>query len=456
MTNDADNISTSLSMSLVSLLSGVLMLIGTIAVMLTYSFYLTLISCISVILTVVITKLMVTFIRKYYLKKQELLGKLNSTAEEMIANSKTRISCCLGERAQKEFTETSDELTKAGIIAEIAGNSIGPLMNTMSNIGFILVTVAGGIFAVKGYITIGTISAFIVLSKQFSRPVNELAQVFAQLSTSLACAERIFTVLDSQEEDYHSGKELSKVEGEIEFRNVNFSYVEGSPVIQNFSLVVKPGYKIALVGTTGSGKTTLINLLLRFYDPDSGEILLDGKNIKDYSLVALRDSIGIVLQDTVLFSDTIRNNLTYAGLDIPEEKMQKAALETHCAQYIEKLPEGFDSKLENAGENLSQGERQLCAVCRAFLSDPEILILDEATSNVDTRTEKHVQEAMQKLMKGHTSLIIAHRLSTILDADRIVVMDKGSIVEEGSHKELMAKKGCYYDLFMTQYAGNAI
>ena len=453
MTNDAENISNVISQSMASLFSGSMTLIGTIAVMLWYSWQLTLLSCSVVIFSIIFTQVISRVIRKYYLKRQQLLGQINGIVEEKVTNFKTVTAYNQQEPVVSDFTEISDNLTKTGIIAEIFSSSMGPVMNMLNNISFVVVAVFGAYFAIKGYITVGVISAFIIYSKQFSRPINELSQLYGQIQTAIAGAERVFDVLDTPSENKEGHAHLSSTQGVIEFKDVNFSYVPGKQVIKDFNLRVESGKKIALVGSTGSGKTTIVNLLMRFYDIDSGEITLDGINIKDIPLPELRDLIGIVLQDTVLFTDTLKNNLTYAKPDANRVQLYNAARASGCDQIARALPQGYRTILTDSGDNLSQGQRQLVTIGRAFLSYPHILILDEATSNIDTRTEKSIQEAMYRLMKGRTSLIIAHRLSTIRDADTIVVMDQGTIVETGNHNELLDKKGRYYELYMTQFAG---
>jgi len=459
MTNDADNISNIVSQSLSSLLSGILTLIGTIVMMLWYSVPLTLISCSTVVLSVIATAFLTKYMSRYFLRRQELLGELNGTVEEYVTNCHTVTAYNRQEPTIRAFSDTADRLTHVGIIAEIIGGSMGPVMNMLSNVAFVVVAVFGAYFALKGWITIGVISAFIIYSKQFSRPINQIAQLYGQIETAIAGAERIFTILDENEEQTVVGTDSAdrtqSLDGRIEFRHVNFSYVPEKRVINDFSLTIEPGRKIALVGSTGSGKTTIINLLMRFYDIDSGEILLDGRDIRSIPLPELRGRIGIVLQDTVLFTDTVRNNLTYADPSIPDEEVREAAHLSNADKVISHLKNGYDTVLTESGGSLSQGQRQLIAIGRVFASKPDILILDEATSSVDTRTEQNIQDAMANLMKDRTSLIIAHRLSTIQDVDEIIVMDQGRIVETGNHRELLAKKGRYYELYMTQFAGQA-
>lgn len=454
MTNDIDSISNTLSMSLGSLFSGILMLVGTTIMMFVTCWQLALLSCSIVILTLLVTKYLSKAMRKQFQKRQVLLGRLNGTVEEMVVGHKTVKAFCMEDIIIDDFNKTSNELTKTGIIADILGGSMGPIMNAINNTGFVIIAAFGSYFAINEIISIGIISAFIIYSKQFSRPINMIASLYGQIQTSIASAERVFMILDEVEEDCGGNLVMDNLEGNIEFKNIDFSYVKEKQVLFDFDIDVKKGQKVALVGATGSGKTTVVNLLMRFYDCDSGGIFIDGVNIKDLAMDELRKNTAIVLQDTILFKDTIINNLKYSNEFATNDEIKEAAKMCHCDRFIMQMKDGYDTILSEGGTNLSQGQRQLLSICRAFIAKPKILILDEATSSVDTRTEKHIQDAMIKLMRNRTSLIIAHRLSTIQDADIIIVMDKGRIVETGNHDDLLMKKGKYFDLYQTQFAGN--
>ena len=621
MTNDVENISNTISQSVASLISGVMMIVGSFITMIYYSWLLTLVSLVSVFLTLLVSKVLTKKMRKYFTAQSKILGELNGHTEEMITGYKTVVAYNKEEMVTNEFNNISDRYTKTSILAQIWGGSMGPIMNFIGNFGYVLVTSFGAWLAITKpeflpTVTIGTILLFIQCSKQFTRPINEIANLYGQILTATACAERVFEILDSSNE-IDEGKTLidnDNFKGYIDFKNVDFSYVsksfpcrfyvnsdsdinkslftpnlsyvdsleegvpykfgleqenlkdtifispmikdkecisvtdskfasdvfvekvndgyfvyimqgsmkqylnvktrniennkkaydyeyspkantiwefdskyktikttvedvelyvgtyderrtigikkykylEGIMVLKDFTLSVKPGQKIALVGATGSGKTTVVNLLMRFYDVNRGEILIDGVNVNDIPKDNLRDTIAIVLQDTVLFKDTIANNLKYGNEEASQEEVKQAGILSNSNYFIRNLPDRYETVLSEGGSNLSQGQRQLLSIGRAVLADPKILILDEATSSVDTRTEKNIQEAMANLMRNRTSLVIAHRLSTIQDSDIIVVMDKGRIIEKGNHEELLKVKGKYYDLYMTQFAGKEI
>ena len=456
MTNDIENISTTISQSLPSLFSGVLTIIGTVGIMFWYCWQLALLSCVTVLLTLLVTKVLSGKVRKFSRKRQALLGKLNATVEEMLSSYRTVVAYNHQDITTADFCDTSDLLTKAGIKTDIFSGVMGPVMNCIGNVGFVIIAAFGGYFSVKGLISVGVISAFIVYAKQFSRPINEIAQIYGQLQTAIASAERGFDVLDEITEDKSGEEFIQDKKATIVFKNVKFSYDKKNPVIYDFSLTVPSGKKVALVGATGSGKTTIVNLLMRFYDIDSGEIFINDQPIKNISRTSLRQNIAIVLQDAILFSNTVRENLKYGNKDATEQQLENAVEMSRCKDMLQKLPQGYETILTGSGKNISQGQKQLLTIARAFIADPKILILDEATSNVDTRTEKAIQDAMMEIMKNRTSIIIAHRLSTIRNADMIVVMDKGKIVESGDHDTLLARKGKYYQLYMTQYAGFTI
>ncbi len=455
MTNDVENISATVSQALPSLFSGVLTIIGTAAIMLWLCWQLALLSCASILLTVIATRLLSNYVRKYSKERQTLLGSMNGTVEEIVNGYRTVVAYNEQEHSSERFCNVSDKLTKAGIRTEVCSGIMGPLMNCIGNIGFVVIAAFGGYFAIHGLISVGVISAFIVYAKQFSRPINEIAQIYGQLQSAIAGAERVFQVLDETSEDLYGLVWEDDENVAVRFEDVQFGYNKDKPVLKDFNLTIPAGKKVALVGSTGSGKSTVVNLLMRYYDIDKGAIWINDQNVEEITRDSLRKHVAIVLQDTVLFSDTIRRNLQYANETASEAEIKKAAAMSRCHEMIELLPQGYDTLLTGAGENISQGQRQLLAIARAFIANPRILILDEATSNVDTRTEKAIQDAMQQVMKGRTSIVIAHRLSTIRDADLIVVLDQGRIVEQGSHEELLARRQKYYELYMTQYAGFA-
>ncbi len=458
MTNDVENISNTISQSIGSLISGLLTVFGSVMIMFAYSPLLTLISLSTVFLTIFVSTKMTKFMRKYFLEQQIILGKLNSHVEEMVTGFRTVASYSREQAAIEDFNEMSTELRRCGIRAQICGGVMGPLMNCIGNFGFVMIAVFGGYFSLKGIITVGTIQAFILYSKQFSRPINEIANQYANIQTAIAGAERIFEVMETPHEP-DEGKApvtAADIKGDIRFEDIHFGYVPEKPVLKGLTLDVRRGKKIAVVGATGSGKTTLVNLLTRFYEPDSGRVTVDGTDVREIPKDELRRSAAIVLQDAVLFSGTVAENIRYGRENADIEAVQRAARHANADEFIRHLPDGYDTVLTEGGANLSQGQRQLLTIARAVLADPKILILDEATSSVDTRTEMHIQSAMAALMKNRTSLIIAHRLSTIRDADVIAVVDNGTIAEQGSHDELISRRGKYYELYKTQFAGNTI
>lgn len=462
MTNDVDNVSQAVSSSITSLISGILTIIGCLAIMIYYSPLLTLVSLLTLVITVILTGFLSKFMKPLYSKQQVILGTLNSQTEEMVTGYKTVMAYNRQEIAIEEFNKSSDEFTSTGAKAQIFGQSMGPLMNFIGNLGYFMVCFFGALAIYRGIgggiagpLDAAIVIMFLSTTKQFTRPINEIAQLYGSLLTALAGAERVFAILDEEGEDFSKKEEfdVNSIKGDIDFKHVAFSYNEEKKVLKDFHVDVRSGHKIALVGATGSGKTTIVNLLLRYYDIDSGDILIDGKSIFNISKKDLRSAISIVLQDPVLFSDTIENNVRYGREDATDEEVDKALEFANCLDFVNRLPEGKKTLLTEGASNISQGQRQLLTIARAILANPKIMILDEATSSVDTRTEKHIQDAMVNLMKNRTSIIIAHRLSTIEDADLIIVLDDGHIVEMGNHNELLEVKGVYNRLYQTQFKG---
>ena len=462
MTNDVENVSNAVAQSIASLISSVLTLVGAFTMMIYYSWVMALIACITIPLTIAVSANLAKFMRKYFVRRQKLLGTLNGEVEEMVTSYKTVVAYGKEKKALDEFTVTSGEFKKSSISARVWGSVMGPCMNFLGNLQYVLIAAFGGFFVLNPSrlvpsLKLGDIHSMLQYSKKFTRPVNEIANQYASILTALAGAERIFEIMDSADEIDEGTRDVkvSEIEGNIRFEAIDFAYEENEPVLKGLDLWLKKGQKIAIVGATGSGKTTVVNLLTRFYEVDKGVITIDGIDITEIPKETLRRSIAIVLQDTVLFSDTIRANIKYGRLDATDEEMKAAAALAKADVFIERLPDGYDTMLAESGSNLSQGQRQLLSIARAVLADPKILILDEATSSVDTRTEMHIQQAMVALMENRTSLIIAHRLSTIRDADKIVVIKDGRVFEAGSHDELLAAGGEYYKLYSNQFAGIA-
>ena len=456
MTNDVENVSNAISQSITSLFSCVLTLVGAMAMMIYYSPLMTLIAVITIPISILVSSKLAKFMRKYFVRRQKLLGQLNGQVEETVTSYKTVVAYGKEKESVESFAKTSSELRSCAISARVWGSIMGPIMNFLGNLQYVAIAATGGALVLSGSsISIGSIQAMLQYSKKFTRPINMIANQYSNILTALAGAERIFEVMDSADEIDEGTRcvEVSDVNGHIEFKDVHFSYVPGQPVLKGLNLSARPGQKIAIVGATGSGKTTVVNLLTRFYEIDRGQITIDGIDITEIPKADLRHAIAIVLQDTVLFSDTIRNNICYGRANATDEQLRHAAKTAKADRFIERLPDGYDTMLTESGANLSQGQRQLIAIARAVLADPKILILDEATSNVDTRTEMQIQEAMVALMKNRTSLIIAHRLSTIRDADVIVVIKNGVVAESGTHESLLALGGEYSILYQNQFAG---
>jgi ATP-binding cassette subfamily B multidrug efflux pump len=453
ITNDIDMINVTIGTSLIQFFSGTIMLTGTIIMMSVLSPVLTLYSMILIPLMVIVTKIISSRTRKYFFLQQTKLGEINSIVEEDITGLKIIKIYGKEENEIKKFEEKNLELKEYGIMAQKFAGIMPPLMNFLNNVSYVIVGGIGGLFALKNVITIGTIASFINYVKQFTRPLNELAHQFNAIQSAIASAERVFEIMEEEKEkeDIESAIEFEDIRKEIECKNLYFAYEDEKYVLKNINFKAPSGKVIAIVGPTGAGKTTLINLITRLYDIEKGEILIDGIDIMKIKKESLRKNIGVVLQDTYLFSGTVRENIRYGKPEATDEEIEKVCKITNAEKFIINLTEKYETFLSDGGQSLSQGQRQLIAISRAILANPKILILDEATSNIDTRTEIDIQKSMLNLMKGKTSFIIAHRLNTIKNADLILVVNEGEIVEAGKHEELMKKKGFYYNLFMTQF-----
>lgn len=452
LTNDIENVSSTISQSTTQLMSAVVTVLGSFVMMLVLSPVLTFVSLITVPLVFLLTKAIAKNTSDLFKEQQTQLGKLNGNIEESISGIQVVKAFNRQQKIIDEFAEINDSLCRVGLKAQILSGFLMPLMNVINNIGFAAVAWVGGILAVKNIITVGIIASFLSYSRQFTRPLNSIASIFNTLQSSVAGAERVFDILDEKEElkDCPGAKVIQNARGHIVFENVCFGYRRDVEILKNINFEVKSGTSVALVGPTGAGKTTIVNLLNRFYDVSCGKIFLDGVDIRKYTRDSLRKCFGIVLQDTYLFTGTIFENIRYGRLDADYSQVKRVAESVGADKFIERLPKGYNTVLQEGGSNLSQGERQIISIARAVLSDPSILILDEATSNIDTRTEIGIQKAMRKLVKNRTSFIIAHRLSTIRYSDIIMVICDGKIVELGNHKELIDKKGVYYDMYYKQ------
>lgn len=455
--NDIDNIANSLQQSLTQLISGVITVIGVICFMFYINSLLTLLACIMIPGSLVVVKLFTPRAKKFNKSYYKSMGDLNSQIEETYQGFSVIKSFNGEKEALQKFDEVNRNMYECGWKGKFFSGCMMPLMFLMQNVVYVLIAAVGAAFVVGGSITIGDMQAFLQYSQQFSSPLSRLSMFWGNLLTAIASAERVFYLLDSEEmEDYAKAFSNKKDEtAKVVFENVSFGYSE-EPLIKNFSLKVKDGEMVAIVGHTGSGKTTLINLLQRFYEIKGGSIRIDGTDIRNFDRSEVRRRVGMVLQDTWLFSGTIYDNIRYGNENATEEQIYAAARAAYADEFIQKLPDGYNTVLGEEAGNISQGQRQLITIARAFVADPDILILDEATSNVDSRTELIIQKAMRRLLKDRTSFVVAHRLSTIYDADRIVVMEQGNIVETGTHEELLSANGTYADIYHSQFAGNNI
>ncbi|WP_285858301.1 ABC transporter ATP-binding protein [Neobacillus niacini] len=454
--NDVDNISSTLQQSLTQLITSVVTIIGVIVMMLTISPLMTLIVVVTLPLSILATATIAKRSQLYFKGQQKALGELNGHVEEMYTGHKVIKVFGHEQKSIGQFERINDQLYQSGWKAQFMSGMIMPLMSFINNIGYVLVAVTGGILVTKKAIEIGDIQAFIQYARQFSQPIAQTANIANIIQSTVASAERVFEILDETEEvpEVTQTKELTAPKGEVVFEDVSFSYTEGEPLMEDLNIFVKPGQKVAIVGPTGAGKTTLINLLMRFYEINDGRILIDGMDTREMKREHLRSLFGMVLQDTWLFNSTIRDNIAYGREGATEEEIITAAQAANADHFIRTLPDGYDTILNEEASNISQGQKQLLTIARAILANPSILILDEATSSVDTRTEVQIQKAMDHLMKGRTSFVIAHRLSTIRDADLILVMNHGKIIEKGNHQELLEQGGFYADLYNSQFSAN--
>ena len=453
ITNDIDTLSQNLNQSITQIITSVCTLIGVLIMMLSISVEMTLISILILPVTIFVVKNIVGKSQKYFKRQQDYLGHVNGQVEE-IYGAQTIVKAFNGEeKALEEFSRANKELYHSAWKSQFLSGLIHPLMNFIGNIGYVAVAIVGGYLAIQGKITVGNIQSFIQYNKQFTQPINQIAQVSSMLQSMVAAAERVFEFLEEKEEveDIENPKNTENLKGNVTFDHVQFGYDEDRIIINDFSAEVKDGQKIAIVGPTGAGKTTMVKLLMRFYDVNKGAILVDGINIKDFKREDLRKMFGMVLQDTWLFGGSIKDNIRYGKPDANDSEVIEAAKAAHVHHFIKTLPNSYDMVLNEESSNVSAGQKQLLTIARVILADPKILILDEATSSIDTRTEIQIQAAMDNLMKGRTSFIIAHRLSTIKNADLILVMNHGDIVEQGSHEELLAKGGFYADLYNSQF-----
>ena len=453
ITNDIDTLSMNLNQSITHIITAVCTIIGILVMMFSISWQMTLISLVILPIAGILVTNIVKKSQKYFTRQQDYLGHVNGQVEEIYGGLNIVKVFNAEEKVTKDFEKANDELYHSGWKAQFLSGLMHPVMNFISNVGYVAVAVAGGYLAIQGTITVGNIQSFIQYNKQFTQPINQLAQISNMLQAMMAAAERIFEFLEEPEEEVTAKGNIdtSKLKGNVEFKHVKFGYDPERTIIKDFNASVHEGQKIAIVGPTGAGKTTMVKLLMRFYDVTDGEILVDGHNVKDFDRGELRKMFGMVLQDTWLFGGTVKENIKYSKEDATDTEVVEAAKAAHVHHFIKTLPNGYHSMINEESTNISAGQKQLLTIARVILADPKILILDEATSSIDTRTEIQIQSAMDNLMKGRTSFIIAHRLSTIKNADLILVMNHGDIVEQGTHDELLAKNGFYADLYNSQF-----
>ena len=453
ITNDIDTLSTGLNQSITQIITSICTIIGILVMMFSISWEMTIVSLLILPISAIILKKVIGKSQKYFVKQQEYLGHVNGQVEEVYSGHNIVKVFGREKEAIKEFEKENTELYKSGWRSQFLSGLMYPLMNFVGNVGYVAVAILGGYFAVKGRITVGNIQSFIQYNKQFTQPIGQVAQISSTIQSMIAAAERIFEFLEENEEPEDVKKPVSteNLAGNIKFEHVHFGYDPEKTIINDFNADVKDGQKIAIVGPTGAGKTTMVKLLMRFYDVNSGAILVDGHNIKDFKRGELRKMFGMVLQDTWLYGGTIRDNIRYSNPEATDSEVIEAAKAAHVHHYIKTLSNGYDAKINEESTNISAGQKQLLTIARVILANPKILILDEATSSIDTRTEQQIQSAMDNLMKGRTSFIIAHRLSTIKNADLILVMNHGDIVEQGNHEELLAKDGFYAKLYNSQF-----
>ncbi|EGT3607088.1 ABC transporter ATP-binding protein [Clostridium perfringens] len=453
ITNDVDTVNQTLNQSLSQIITSVVTLIGVLIMMFSISWIMTLATFIILPVSMVLISLVVKKSQKYFKSQQEYLGHLNGQVEEVYGGHNIMKAFNREEASTKDFDELNNTLYKSAWKSQFLSGMMMPIMSFVGNLGYVLVSILGGWLTIKSVITVGDIQAFIQYVRSFNQPIAQMAQVANIMQSTAAAAERVFEFLDEKDEvkDPVNSVDPSEIRGEVEFEDVHFGYNPDKIIINDFSVDVKPGQKVAIVGPTGAGKTTIVKLLMRFYDINSGSIKIDGHDIRDFKRADLRNLFGMVLQDTWLFNGTIMENLRYGRLDATDAEVKEAAKAAHVDHFVKTLPDGYNMVLNEEASNISQGQKQLLTIARAFLKDPKLLILDEATSSVDTRTELLIQKAMEKLMEGRTSFIIAHRLSTIRDADLILVMKDGDIVEQGNHEELLEKGGFYSSLYNSQF-----